>query len=53
MHGRYAQALESEQIDKKKSIEWLRSAGLKETTEGLIIAPKIRRLQQIIIKIKY
>ena len=38
MHGQYAQALESEQIDKKKSIAWLRSAGLKETTESLIIA---------------
>ena len=38
MHGQYAQALESEQIDKKKSIAWLHSAGFKETTESLIIA---------------
>ena len=44
MHGQYAQALESEQIDKKKSIAWLRSAGLKETTESLIIAAQDQTL---------
>ena len=44
MHGQYAQVLESEQIDKKKSIAWLCSTGLKETTESLIIAAQDQTL---------
>ena len=44
IHNQYAQALESDQIDKKKSIAWLRSAGLKETTESLIIASQDKTL---------
>ena len=44
MHGQYAQALENEQINKKKSIAWLRSAGLKEITESLLIAAQDQML---------
>ena len=44
MHGQYAQTLESEETDRKKSIAWLHSAGLKETTESFIIAPQDQTL---------
>ena len=52
MHGQYAQVLDNEET-KKKSIEWLCNTELKETTESLVIAAKIRRLLQIIIKMEY
>ena len=52
MHGHYAQALEREEIDRKKSIAWLPSAGLEETTESLIIAAQDQTLATNYYEIK-
>lgn len=55
MHGRYPKRLEEGDVDNVESNQWLRTAGLKSETEGLIIAAqdqslKTRYLRSKIIK---
>lgn len=38
LHGRFATALRSDNIDMKRSTEWLRTAGLFGETEGFVLA---------------
>lgn len=45
MHGRYPKRLEEKDVDVCESNQWLRTAGLKSETEGLIIAAQDQSLK--------
>ena len=38
MHGKYLKRLQDGDMDAEKGNRWLKSAGLKSETEGLIVA---------------
>ncbi len=44
MHGRYPKRLKDPDVDQQKTHQWLRNAGLKAETEGLIIAAQDQSL---------
>lgn len=52
LHGQYLRSLQDHRLDKRASISWLNSAGLKGPTEGFIIAAQDQAISTNYIKNK-
>ena len=48
LHGRYPKRIREADVDDYKTNQWLRKAGLKAETEGLIIAAQDQSLPRIV-----
>jgi len=52
LHGKYPERLEDPDVDREKSLAWLKSAGLKGETEGFIMAAQDQSLNTRVYRAK-